>query len=177
MDPILSDEQLSQLLMDSQPGPAMQELSRRYQQRLKRYLLCITGDEQAALELFPACMADYHNRLLKGQGRKRVSVALFATATAFGQTWLARFSQQRPHLALEGASGLDLAVRWESLSAGLLGLEIRERCSLCLTLFERLSYAEAGEALGIDEPTLRDLAGQALGRLREQLGDGFFAAH
>jgi DNA-directed RNA polymerase specialized sigma24 family protein len=168
----LSDEQLAALHGSASAGTALETLGRRYEQRLKRYLLCLTGSESAGAELFGACLSEVFSRPAR---QPRVAVRLFGKATALARSWLAH-APQAPALdqVLLGTASLDLSLRWDQLSAALLSLEFRERAALCLTLFERLPYADAGAAMGMDELPLRELAGGALLRLRERLGSEFF---
>jgi|GEM_PF-6766752 DNA-directed RNA polymerase specialized sigma24 family protein len=176
MDEQLSDEQVAQALATDAAG-AMLELAGRYQQRLKRFMMALCGTEQAADELFPLVLSQYQQRLMGQPAPRRVALDLYGLAHKSAVAYGLRFASGIPdYEPMPGAAGLDLNLRWELLASALQSLQARDRAALALTLFERFSYAEAGQILGMDAGSLRQSAGAALASLRLRLGPSFFGA-
>jgi len=176
MDEQLSDEQVAQAMATDASG-SMMELAERYQQRLKRFIMALCGSEQAADELFPLVLSQYQQRLASQAAPRRVAMELFALAHKSAVAYCLRFPSSIPaYEPMPGAAGLDLTLRWELLASALQSLEAKDRAALALTLFERFSYAEAGQLLGLDADALRLMAGAALEALRLRLGPSYFGA-
>jgi DNA-directed RNA polymerase specialized sigma24 family protein len=155
----------------------MLELGERYQQRLKRFMMALCGSEQAADELFPVVLAQCQQKMLGQPAPRRVALELFTLAHKGAVAYALRFPSSIPaYEPMPGAAGLDLTLRWELLSSALQSLEAKDRAALALTLFERFSYAEAAQVLGLDAEALRQRAGAALEALRLRLGPSFFGA-
>jgi DNA-directed RNA polymerase specialized sigma24 family protein len=176
MDEQLSDEQVAQALATDASG-SMLELAERYQQRLKRFLMALCGTEQAADELFPLVLHQYHQKRMSQAAPRRVALELYSLAHKSAVAYGLRFPADIPaYEPMPGAAGLDLTLRWELLSSALQGLDPKDRAALALTLFERFSYAEAAQMLGLEAEALRQRAGTALDSLRQRLGPSFFGA-
>ncbi len=176
MDEQLSDEQVAQALAVDAPG-AMLELAGRYQQRLKRFMMALCGTEKGADELFPVVLRQYHQRHLEPGAPPTVAMELYSLAQSNAMAYALRFPAGIPaYEPMAGAAGLDLNLRWELLASALQSLDPQDRAALALTLFERFSYPQAAQILGLDAEALRERAGTALEALRRRLGPGFFGA-
>ena len=162
----------------SRDQAAFEDLFRRYQKRLFRYLLGVVRDEAVAEELVCDTMADVWRNASTFQGRSRVSTWIFGIASHKAKTALRR---QRPleadpevveRLEDPAPGPAEEIVRQELAEQVRVGLQLltpEHRQVVELTFMHGFSYQEIAEIAGCPVGTVKTRMFYAKQRLREAL--------
>lgn len=145
---------------------------------LYRTAYLLVGEHQLAEDLVQTALAKTYASWRKVRDRNAATayarVALVNTATS----WFRRKSwgNERPTETLpDGAAGIEPSDRPAVMSA-LQALPPRQRAVVVLRYYEDLGVREVAEALGCSEGTVKSQTHDALGRLRDLLGDAVVPA-
>lgn len=150
---------------------AFAELVRRYQDRIFRFLLRMTGCREEAMELTQDTMIKALDALGDWRPEATFSTWLFRIANNAGIDRLRRrkvvkYVPIEDHMDLaDPAAGpeeaLQSAQRARVLDAALQRLQDDQRQVLLLREIEEMSYAEIGEVLGLREGTVKSRIARA----------------
>jgi RNA polymerase sigma-70 factor (ECF subfamily) len=158
------------LVMDAQDGDAaaMETLVKRWQKRLWRHALRLTGDEQAAWDVTQSAWYDIIRRLRRLNDPASFRAWAYKITTCKSVDWLKAKRRIQP-LPPET---LDKQAAKEKTETGidelLEKLDVNQRVVLSLYYFENLSISEIGEALKIPAGTVKSRLYTARNALKER---------
>ena len=157
------------LVMDAQDGSrdAMEQLVRRWQKRLWRHALRLTGDSQAAWDVTQSAWYDIIRRLRRLHDPASFRAWAFKITTCKSIDWI---KKKRPTQRLS-TEKMDTLATKENPETGidelLEQLDVNKRAVLYLYYFENLSISEIGESLKIPAGTVKSRLYAARNALKE----------
>ena len=157
------------LVMDAQDGSAdaMETLVQRWQKRLWRHALRLTGDESAAWDITQSAWYDIIRRLRKLRDPASFPAWAYKITTCKSIDWI---KKKRPAqlMTTETMNTLTAKEKTETGIDELLDkLDVNKRAVLCLYYFENLSISEIGEALKIPAGTVKSRLHAARNELKQ----------
>lgn len=191
----LSDEALFQRYREGDHA-ALRELIGRYQGELLRFLYRLLGDQAAAEDVFQETFLQLHLSSESFDPARRLRPWLFTIAANKGRDFLRKRGRRRESalsapLGADGSSGelvdlleIDVPQPGEGVEAEELSQRVQQaietlspalREILLLAYFQRLSYVQISEELGIPLGTVKSrlhAAVAAFGRAWKQSSDG-----
>jgi RNA polymerase sigma-70 factor (ECF subfamily) len=156
----------------------MDELVERYQYRLVRYLIYLTGRRERVEDWVQETWVRVMDRGAQYDGRARFETWLFSIARNLAIDDLRRkqgVSLETSEIPPDGASPFLAAARSQDavrLAAGLDGLEPIYRDALLLRFQEDLSLQEISQVTGAPVPTVSTRIHRGLARMRSQWEGG-----
>ncbi|MBM3473978.1 MAG: sigma-70 family RNA polymerase sigma factor [Armatimonadetes bacterium] len=153
---------------------ALEELFRRYEPRVVRYLQRLVRDEEGADDLFQDASLRAYVNLSSFHPDRSFRAWLYRIATNAGLDWIRRRRRALPAAQAEGVGPppevlvieRDLVRRAEQAMAELSD---DHRTVFLLRHFGQLSYAEIAQIVGSPEGTVRSRMHYAVRALREKL--------
>ncbi len=145
------------LVMDAQDGSAeaMETLVKRWQKRLWRHALRLTGDHEAAWDVTQSAWYDIIRRLRRLRDPASFRAWAYRIITCKSIDWIKTKRPVKP-LAPEQLDKLAAAEKYQTGVQELLEqLDVDKRAVLCLYYFEELSISEISEALNIPAGTVK----------------------
>jgi len=161
----LTDEEFTELVHAAWPG-------------LYRTAYLMVGEHQLAEDLVQTALAKTYASWRKVQDPAAAPAYARVVLANTAATWFRRrgWRNERPTEVLpELASDTDPSTRPAVVDA-LRELAPRQRAVVVLRYYDDLSVREVARALGISEGTVKSQTSDALGRLRELLGDAVIPA-
>ena len=158
---------------------AFEQLFRRYQKPLFRYLLDMVRHEAVAEELVCEAMTAVWRNAPTFQGRSRVSTWIFAIASNKAKTLMRRPQLQEADSEMTArlvdpapgpAENIASQEQASSVRAAMEGLTPEHRQVVELTFMHGFSYQEIAEVAGCPVNTVKTRMFHAKRRLREALG-------
>lgn len=172
----LQDHECVARFQDGEQG-AFAELVRRYQNRIFRFLLRMTGCREEALELTQDTMLKAFRALAGWRPDATFSTWLFRIASnaatdGFRRKKVVEYVPIEAHMdfpdpAVGPEDALQSAQRYRILEAALQRLREDYRQILLLREVEGMSYAEIGDVLGLREGTVKSRIARARQALLE----------
>lgn len=172
----LQDHECVARFQDGEQG-AFAELVRRYQNRIFRFLLRMTGCREEALELTQDTMLKAFRALAGWRPDATFATWLFRIASnaatdGFRRKKVVEYVPIEAHMDFpDPAAGpedaLQSAQRYRILEAALRRLQADYRQILLLREVEEMSYAEIGDVLGLREGTVKSRIARARQALLE----------
>ncbi|MBI5381842.1 MAG: sigma-70 family RNA polymerase sigma factor [Opitutae bacterium] len=165
---------------------ALAALMARWERPIKRYLARVVQNTAEAEELAQETFVRVYQQRARFRAGARFSPWLYAIAANLARNRL-RWWRRRPAVSLDawtelghetadehaagqtGAKPLEQRERAEAVRAAVAALPVELREALVLCEYERLSQAEAAEALGVTVKAIETRLYRARARLREQL--------
>ena len=157
------------LVMDAQDGKAeaLETLVQRWQRRLWRHAVRLTGSQQAAWDITQSAWYDIIRRLRRLHDPAAFCAWAYRITTCKAMDWIRQ--QQRTRMA--GPDSLDALAAAAKPETGvdelLKLLDIDKRTVLYLYYFERLTVSEIGQALNIPAGTVKSRLHAARRDLKE----------
>ena len=170
-----SDEQLMNAVADGEDGQ-LDELLRRYQQRLLHFLARLCGEQEAAKELFCRSFASIYRARRLYDPSIRFSTLLFGTAFSQAKNFLGSDPGAlalTEKLPTENTDPLSLEARDFKIRKAMIHLPLEQRAALHLCLFDNLGFFETAQCLQLSEAETRLLVDRGFQRLRDSLGPDF----
>lgn len=160
------------LVMDAQDGDrrALDRLVDRWQRRLWRHALRLTGDEQAAWDVTQQTWLGIVRGLRRLEDPARFRAWAYRIATRKAADWVRRRRSRRaaPAGDMADAPAATRGGRDETGVGELLAmLDAGKRLVLCLHYYDRFSVDEIGVVLGIPAGTVKSRLHHARGELRD----------
>ncbi len=181
-----SDEELLFRSLEGDPGP-FEELVRRYEDRLYRYVYRLVGDASEAEDLFQQAFLRAYRKRHTFRRESRFSTWIYTIATNCCRDEIRRRSRQE----LEDGEELDRAVQDSPLFERIPGpdrqvhsrevacrvkealeqLPDAQRTMLVLSHFEGMDYQSIAEVMGCSMGTVKSGVHRAKQNLRQMLSD------
>jgi RNA polymerase sigma-70 factor (ECF subfamily) len=152
-------------------APAMEQLYRRYRDRIMAFAWRMTGDRTLAEDIFQGTFIYFYENLGRYDARGKLAAYLFQIARNQALDAL-RAGRRRKRLLsrVEPAEPpLPEESRADQAEKALLDLPAHLREVVTLKLYEGLDYAKIAEITGVPEATARSRMRYALEALREAL--------
>ena len=169
----LSDEQLAQAAA-AQDARALEELFRRYEPPVVRYLQRLTHDADAADDLFQDSFLRAYANLGRYDARRPFRPWLYRIATNVALDWLRRRTRaEAAQVPPPGEPSVDSEVVERALArrveAAVAALSVDHRTVFVLRHYQGLDYAEIAQICGSPEGTVRSRMHYAIRALRGKL--------
>jgi RNA polymerase sigma-70 factor (ECF subfamily) len=172
-DGLVSDEWLARAAAAGDMR-ALEELYRRYETPVVRYLQRVVRDNDTAIDLFQEAFFRAYVNLSRFDPRRSFRPWLYRVATNVARDWIRHESRALPPAATPAeepsvisiVEARDLARR---VADAVAELADDHRLVVILRQYQGLSYAEIAEITGSPEGTVRSRMHYALRALREKL--------
>jgi RNA polymerase sigma-70 factor, ECF subfamily len=153
---------------------AMEELYRRYRDRIMTFAFRMTGERALAEDVFQNTFIYFYEHLEKYQPQGKLAAYLFRIARSLALDGLKAGKRDRQALSkVEPVEApVEDAVPTDKAQKALQELSPQLREIVTLRLFDGLDYGRIGEIVGISEATARSRMRYALDALREALKTG-----
>jgi RNA polymerase sigma-70 factor, ECF subfamily len=151
---------------------AMEELYRRYRDRIMTFAYRMTGDRAIAEDIFQNTFLSFYQRLDRYEAQGKLAAYLFRIARSLAADALEAGRKERRvtarHEPVEPGADEDPGPS-ERAQKALMDLAPPLREVVTLRLYDGLDYARIGEIAGVSEATARSRMRYALDALRDAL--------
>jgi len=157
------------LVMDAQDGnaEAMENLVRRWQERLWKYAYRLTSDHQAAWDVTQQSWMGIIKGLRKLHDPANFKPWVYRITTNKAANWIKKNSRER-NLSIDDIQEQEQKIQKDIGISELLGkLDIKKQAVLSLYYFEQLTVSEISTALRIPKGTVKSRLANARKELKE----------